>query len=112
MAMVKNLRMAVDIGGTFVDALVFNFDDGTLETKKVSTTPKSLHLGVLDSVTQLVDSSETVGEFIHGTTLGLNAILERKGAVVGIIANEGFRDIFELARGNLPFAQMYEFDYE
>tara|TARA_Y100000780_G_scaffold56176_2_gene48549 strand:+ start:207 stop:2249 length:2043 start_codon:yes stop_codon:yes gene_type:complete len=112
MAMVKNLRMAVDIGGTFVDALVFNFDDGTLETKKVSTTPKAPHVSVLDSVTQLVDSSETVGEFIHGTTLGLNAILERKGAVVGIIANEGFRDIFELARGNLPFTQMYEFDYE
>ena len=42
MAMVKNLRMAVDIGGTFVDALVFNFDDGTLETKKVST--KSVYI--------------------------------------------------------------------
>ena len=110
--MAKNLRMAVDIGGTFVDALVFNFDDGALEIKKVSTTPKAPHLGVLDGVEKLVDSSDSVGEFIHGTTLGLNAILERKGAVVGIIANEGFRDIFELARGNLPFAQMYEFDYE
>ena len=110
--MAKNLRMAVDIGGTFVDALVFNFDDGALEIKKVSTTPKAPHLGVLDGVRKLVDSSDSVGEFIHGTTLGLNAILERKGAAVGIIANEGFRDIFELARGNLPFAQMYEFDYE
>tara|TARA_B100000029_G_scaffold495532_1_gene560609 strand:+ start:2435 stop:4471 length:2037 start_codon:yes stop_codon:yes gene_type:complete len=110
--MAKNLRMAVDIGGTFVDALVFNFDDGALEIKKVSTTPKAPHLGVLDGVRKLVDSADSVGEFIHGTTLGLNAILERKGAAVGIIANEGFRDIFELARGNLPFAQMYEFDYE
>ncbi|MBO68658.1 MAG: methylhydantoinase [Acidiferrobacteraceae bacterium] len=110
--MAKNLRMAVDIGGTFVDALVFDFDNGTLETKKVSTTPKSPHIGVLDSIKQLVDSSDTVGEFIHGTTLGLNAILERKGAAVGIVTNDGFRDIFELARGNLPFAQMYEFDYE
>ncbi|GIT27640.1 MAG: hypothetical protein CM1200mP41_36840 [Gammaproteobacteria bacterium] len=78
--------MAVDIGGTFVDALVFNFDNGTLETKKVSTTPKAPHVGVLESVTQLVESSDTVGEFIHGTTLGLNAILERKGAAVGIVA--------------------------
>jgi N-methylhydantoinase A len=112
MAIMKNLRMAVDIGGTFVDALVFNFDQGTLEIKKVSTTPQAPHVGVLDSITQLVDSSKTVGEFIHGTTLGLNAILERKGAAVGIVANEGFRDVFELARGNLPFTQMYEFDYE
>ena len=47
-----------------------------------------------------------VESFVHGTTLGLNAILTRKGARTGIITNEGFRDILEIARGVVPFAEM------
>jgi len=50
--------------------------------------------------------------FIHGTTLGLNAILERKGAKVGIITNDGFRDVFEIGRANVPPEHMYDVRYE
>ena len=54
----------------------------------------------------------SISTFIHGTTLGLNSILERRGAPTGIITNDGFRDIFEVARGDVPPPKMYDFQYE
>ena len=108
---IDNYRIAVDIGGTFIDSLYFDFSNGTLKIMKVPTTPKEPHEGVINGVEKLTKSMENVGEFVHGTTLGLNAILERKGSKVGIISNKGFRDIFEIARGDLSFENMYQFDY-
>ena len=107
----ENSRIAVDIGGTFIDALIFDFSLGSLQIVKVPTTPREPHEGVIDGVKKLNKSMEKVGEFVHGTTLGLNAILERKGSKVGIVSNEGFRDIFEIGRGDLSFEKMYQFDF-
>jgi len=107
----KNFRIAVDIGGTFIDALIFDFKAGSLKIVKVPTTPKNPHEGVIRGVELLSKSLHSLDEFVHGTTLGLNAILERKGSKVGIISNEGFRDIFEIGRGDLSFENMYKFDF-
>ena len=64
------------------------------------------------TATRATDASlEEASVYTHGTTLGLNAILERKGSVTGIITNAGFRDIFEIARGDLPRGSMYDFRY-
>lgn len=105
-------KLSIDIGGTFIDVVTFDFATGTLTAFKLPTTPHDPAEGVVDAVGRLNVPVDRIIEFIHGTTLGLNAILERKGTTVGIITNAGFRDIFEIGRGSLEFADMYRFDYE
>lgn len=105
-------RLAVDIGGTFVDAVETDLESGSLTVEKTSTTPENPTAGVSESIDQLGVDLDEVGSFIHGTTLALNALLEREGAKTGIITNEGFRDIFELGRYNLPTEEMYNIRYK
>ncbi|GAA0420260.1 5-oxoprolinase [Acrocarpospora corrugata] len=105
------IRFAVDIGGTFVDAIAYDETTGELRLHKAPTTPGSPARGVLDAVGGLADRLDDVEAFVHGTTLGLNAILQRRGADVGIITNEGFRDLLEIARANVPSLHMYDFAY-
>ncbi|WP_214106079.1 hydantoinase/oxoprolinase family protein [Acrocarpospora catenulata] len=105
------IRLAVDIGGTFVDAIAYDETTGELRVHKAPTTPDAPARGVLDAVGGLTDRLDDVEAFVHGTTLGLNAILQRRGAAVGIITNDGFRDLLEIARANVPAQHMYDFAY-
>ncbi|MEY9212827.1 hydantoinase/oxoprolinase family protein [Thermobifida halotolerans] len=107
----RPLRLAVDIGGTFVDAIAYDERTGLMRLNKASTTPDDPAAGVLDAVGGLIADLGDVEAFVHGTTLGLNAILQRRGADVGILTNEGFRDIFEIARAAIPADHMYDFSY-
>ena len=107
----KPLRLAVDIGGTFVDAIELDTATGEFRFEKASTTPRNPSEGVLDAIAALETPLERTALFTHGTTLGLNAVLERRGARVGIITNDGFRDIFLVGRANVPDAHMYDFKY-
>jgi len=107
----KRYRIAVDIGGTFVDSIAFDLE-GPTRMAKASTTPGQPERGVLAALEQLGVDLRQVEVFVHGTTLGLNAVLERRGARTGIITNAGFRDIFEIARTNVPATAMYDFAYE
>ena len=95
-------RLGVDVGGTFTD-LIF-FDDATGETlvAKEPTTPEAPEQGVIAAVESGVpaDLRSSARFFLHGTTVGLNSLLERKGAVVGLLATAGFRDILEVRRGD------------
>jgi N-methylhydantoinase A len=109
---VKRYRIAIDIGGTFVDALQFDRRTHTIRVEKAPTTPSDPSRGVIDAIEKLDTDLNQAEIFVHGTTLGLNAILERKGAATGIITNRGFRDIFEIGRGDVPPAHMYDFRYE
>ena len=93
-------RLAVDIGGTFTDVAVER--DGFCLTSKVLTTPGDPVRGVLDGARlALVPGRSSpradVGAVIHGTTLATNALIERRGATVGAVVTEGFRDILEIA---------------
>ncbi|MFT4042373.1 MAG: hydantoinase/oxoprolinase family protein [Gordonia sp. (in: high G+C Gram-positive bacteria)] len=112
----KRLKVAVDIGGTFVDAIAYDVTTGEIIVHKVSTTPEEPARGVLEAVDGLMQrcgaSLSDVESFAHGTTLGLNAILQRNGARVGLITNEGFRDVLEIARAAIPFSKMYDFSYQ
>ena len=108
----KPYRIAVDIGGTFVDALQFDRSTRTIRLEKASTTPDSPARGVLEVLAKLGTPLAEAEIFVHGTTLGLNAVIERKGAATGIITNRGFRDIFEIGRGDVPPAHMYDFRYQ
>lgn len=105
-------RIAVDIGGTFVDAVEFDTRMATIRLEKAPTTPGRPWEGVLDALARLGTPLDQVELFIHGTTLGLNAVLERRGARTGIITNDGLRDVFLIGRANVPDHAMYDFQYE
>ncbi|HUZ83138.1 MAG TPA: hydantoinase/oxoprolinase family protein, partial [Gaiellales bacterium] len=95
-------RIGVDVGGTFTD-LIF-LDDGTGEilVGKRPTSPATPEVGVLDVLERSLSGPQfaSAAYFLHGTTVGLNALIERRGAVVGLLATDGFRDVLELRRGD------------
>lgn len=102
------MRVGVDIGGTFTDAVAID-DDGNIRTAKALTTPGRLHDGVLVALEQVGVDWETLETLTHGTTAGLNAFLERRGAKVALLTTKGFRDVYELGRANRP--DMYNVRY-
>lgn len=105
-------RLAVDIGGTFVDAITFDRETRDISVEKASTTPDSPTEGVFDSIEKVEADLGRSEAFVHGTTLGINAFLEREGARTGIITNKGFEDIYEIGRTNLERDSMYNIQYE
>ena len=104
-------QITVDIGGTFVDAIRFDPDEGIL-LEKTPTTPSNPSEGVLTSIDLLEADLDATSSFVHGTTLGINAYLEREGANTGIITNEGHEDVFEIGRINVPREDMYDIHYK
>lgn len=95
--------VAVDTGGTFTDLLAL--DGGALRRLKVPSTPDDPSRAVLDGLRQLFGGRERPFALLHGTTVATNALLERKGARVGLVANRGFEDVLEIGRQNRP--QLY-----
>jgi N-methylhydantoinase A len=95
------LRVATDIGGTFTD-LVFVTPEGEVVTGKSHTTPAQFEKGVMDVIEANDIEPSEFASFVHGTTIVINAITEKKGARVGLLTSEGFRDIIEIGRGNRP----------
>ncbi|WP_099159229.1 hydantoinase/oxoprolinase family protein [Virgibacillus ndiopensis] len=95
------MRVATDIGGTFTD-LVYVDDNGQVEVAKSHTTPPNFEKGVIDVLDKSNINKEAISTFIHGTTVIINALTERKGAKTGLITTKGFRDVLEIARGNRP----------
>lgn len=95
-------RIGVDIGGTFTDLVVFDDVTGNVTVEKVSTTPSAPEVGCVEAVRKGARGSiiDTCDYFLHGTTVGLNALLERRGAIVGLLCTEGFRDALEIRRGS------------
>lgn len=102
-----SLQVAADIGGTFTD-LVFRFPDGTLDKRKVPTTPEDFGRAIVEGVVRYLAGRElpaiAVSEVLHATTVATNAILERSGARVALITTEGFRDVLELRRIRIPLS--------
>lgn len=95
-------RIAVDIGGTFTDLVYFDGETSTTVQGKVPTVPLAPEKGVEQALREYVPRHviESAEFFLHGTTVGLNALLERRGATVGLIATRGFRDVLEIRRGD------------
>ena len=99
-------RLGVDVGGTFTDILLVNEDTGQTHRYKTSSTPQDQSVGVLYGIQQVcaaagVDPSE-VKDVLHGTTVATNAILEQKGARVGLVTTRGFRQVLQIARSFVP----------
>ncbi|HKQ64408.1 MAG TPA: hydantoinase/oxoprolinase family protein, partial [Methylomirabilota bacterium] len=103
------LRIGVDIGGTFTDLVALDEATGAVVTTKALTTPRELLDGVLSCVDQAGVRLADCRFVIHGTTIGINALLELKGARTGLITTDGFRDVLEIGRGD--FLKMYDVLY-
>ncbi len=95
------LRVATDIGGTFTD-LVYVTPSGEVGTAKSHTTPAQFEKGVMDVIEAKHITPHEFVSFVHGTTIVINAITERKGAKAALLTTEGFRDVIEIGRGNRP----------
>lgn len=95
-------RIGVDIGGTFTDLVVYDDESGEVSVEKVPTTPAAPETGCVDAVRRAGEKTALSASeyFLHGTTVGLNALLERRGATVGLLCTEGFRDALEIRRGS------------
>jgi N-methylhydantoinase A len=106
-------RVGVDIGGTFTD-IVFLDQDGTLHTKKVSSSVDNYARAIIDGVSQVFQDtgldSTSVEEVLHATTVASNAILELKGAKTGLITTKGFRDILEIRTLRMP--RLYDLTWQ
>src|SRR5581483_475740 len=99
-------RLGVDVGGTFTDLLLVHDESGRLHRVKTPSTPADPSQGVLNGVRRICEESGVPpGELryvMHGTTVATNALLEAKGARVGLITTRGFKQILHLARSQTP----------
>jgi N-methylhydantoinase A len=95
------MRIAVDIGGTFTDLVAVD-DQGQVFRSKSLSTPDDLARGIRDCLTAAEIAVPEASFFVHGSTVAINAVLERKGAETGLITTKGFRDVYEIGRGNRP----------
>ena len=98
-------RVAVDIGGTFTDAVCAD-DAGRVWSAKAPSIPGRQDESVIEAVARLGVTLDTVQDFVHGTTAALNALLERRGARLAMLVTAGFRDVYEIRRANRP--EMYD----
>ncbi|MGJ3261941.1 MAG: hydantoinase/oxoprolinase N-terminal domain-containing protein, partial [Salinarimonas sp.] len=89
--------VGVDVGGTFTDLACFDEATGTFRTAKVPSNRGDEASGFLDGLSAFGDVAD-LGAIVHGTTVGTNALLERKGATIGVITTAGFRDVLEMRR--------------
>jgi len=99
-------RLGVDVGGTFTDLLLFDTDTGAFWRHKTPSTPHDSSEGILNGVGAICANAGIgagqIDYFLHGTTVATNAVLEGKGARVGLVTTEGYRDIMQIARSFVP----------
>ncbi len=99
-------RLGVDVGGTFTDLLLFDDATGSFWRHKTPSTPHDSSEGILNGVEAITKEANVAASeiefFLHGTTVATNAVLEGKGAKVGLIVTEGYRDVMQIARSFVP----------
>ncbi|MGA3001927.1 MAG: hydantoinase/oxoprolinase family protein [Acetobacteraceae bacterium] len=99
-------RVGVDSGGTFTDVCLFDDATGRIEVWKVSSTPDDPSLGIATGVAEAIarvgGTPDAVAWFGHGTTVATNALIQHRGARIGLITTDGFRDLLEIGRQKRP----------
>ena len=102
-------RVAIDIGGTFTDLVVLDPVTGELSLVKADTTPHRLDDGVMTALERSGATPQDVELLIHGTTVVINAITERRGVSTALVTTRGFRDVLLIGRANRP--DLYNLSY-
>ncbi len=110
------MRIGIDVGGTFTDVVLVDEQARRFWTAKTPTTHYDLAEGVLQGLDEILKTSgrslEDIDYLIHGTTIGTNAIVEGKGAKVGLIMTEGFEDVLEIRRVARPKEAAFDFEVD
>lgn len=94
------MRIAVDIGGTFTDLSLYDPRSGGFRFTKVPSTPEAFDDGVIDAVVRA--GAEGARSLVHGSTIVINSLTQRRGARVALVTTAGFRDVIEIQRTNRP----------
>ncbi|MCY7366308.1 MAG: hydantoinase/oxoprolinase family protein [Frankiaceae bacterium] len=99
-------RLGVDVGGTFTDILLVDEASGRTWRAKTPSTPQDQSVGVLKGIEKVCGEAgielRQIAQVLHGTTIATNAILEGKGARVGLVTTDGFRQVLQIARSYVP----------
>ena len=95
-------RLGVDVGGTFTDLLLVDPDSASMRIAKVPSTPADQSDGFMAGLAALGEAADGFETVVHGTTVGTNAVLERKGVRCALVTTQGFRDTLELGRRTRP----------
>ena len=98
----NNSRLAIDVGGTFIDFVYFDSELGTLEIEKQPSIASELPSRIMIGIEELDVDLQELGMIIHGSTTVINTILQEKGARIAVITTAGFRDVLQLGRGARP----------
>ncbi|MCY4211055.1 MAG: hypothetical protein OXE97_08455 [Gammaproteobacteria bacterium] len=98
--MAEGIRVATDIGGTFTDLVALY--DGQVTAIKSHTVPDDFAQGVFNTLEKGAIAGADIAFFVHGSTIVINTLTQRKGVKTGLITTRGFRDVLEIARGNTP----------
>jgi N-methylhydantoinase A len=102
----SHARIGIDVGGTFTDFVLFVPDRPGLTHHKQPSTPDDPSRAVAEGLLVLLEkaslSPNQVGLLMHGTTIGLNAVIQRRGARVALVVTRGFRDVLEIGRSRMP----------
>ena len=100
------LRIGIDVGGTFTDFVMADAVTGRVALYKEPSTPDDPSRALIEGLAAFLAregmSASDVGGLMHGTTIGLNAIIQRRGATIGLVVTKGYRDILEIARCRMP----------
>lgn len=96
------MRVASDIGGTFTDLTYLDEETGEVGVMKAPTTPANFAEGVVETLRRADLSASETNFFVHGSTVIINALTERKGVKTGLLTTKGFRDVLEIGRANRP----------
>lgn len=99
--------VGVDIGGTFTDAVAIDPVTGEAKVGKALTKPGREEDGALDAIKDTGIPLENVAEIVHGHTVGLNSVLSRAGAKVGLLASQGYRDLLDIGRMDRPYEEQF-----
>src|SRR6202023_314935 len=98
------ITVAIDIGGTFTDLVGFDDKAGRFVEAKSLTTPAHLVQGIIDCIRKSGLAAGDIDELIHGSTIAINTLIERKGAKTALLVTRGTRDVYIIGRGNRPEA--------
>jgi N-methylhydantoinase A len=95
----SNYRVAVDVGGTFMDFVLMDEQTGVIEIEKVPSIADQLPGQFLKGLTAFGVNIDAIRRIFHGMTVGVNALIQERGAKVGLLTTKGFRDVLEMGRG-------------
>jgi len=103
--------VGVDVGGTFTDVLMFDEPTQTVRVRKHLSTPRDPSIAFLEGIDVLAADgvpASSLDRVVHATTVATNTVIQRVGAVTGLICTRGFRDVLEIGRGTRPPSAVYD----